>query len=180
VYIHCRGGHGRSCLVITCLLYLLHDEFITRDAIEHTIRIHNTRSDLSARWKTIKSPFSKTQYIFLYKFLNPICILKSYNTGYQAGFSGSSSFTIENKYGSFSNIDSAFQIIKSSEEVISNEELMLSLTQDKFSQHPELQENLIATGIKKIYDLSRYAFGGNLIGRCLVTVRNKYLYDKLF
>lgn len=174
VFIHCKGGHGRSCLVVTCIMYLLFENVNARDAIEQTISIHNQRQDLSTRWKNIRSPFSKTQYLFLYKFLNPVCILKSYNIGYQAGFSGSSSFQLKTEYGNFSNIDAAFQALKAQ---LDWEEytIMLYLTRIKFQQYPELVPNLLITGIRKIYDFSRYAFGNNMVGRCLVQIRSEIL-----
>jgi len=191
IYIHCKGGHGRSCLIVTCVLYHLNDNINAREAIERTVLLHNQRSDLSTRWKTIKSPFSKSQYIFLYKFLNPICILKAYNTGYQAGFSASSLFQIENELGTFSNIDAAFQAFRASETEVPDRAapngvqsaldpfvFMLRLTQLKFTKYPELQGNLVLTGIRKIYDFSRYAFGENMVGRCLMQVRNQYLIEK--
>jgi hypothetical protein len=176
MFIHCKGGHGRSCLLITCIIYYLSERMNAREAIEHTVYIHNQRSDMSIRWKGIKSPFSKSQYIFLYKFLNPICILKSYNNGYQAGFSGSSLFEIEYDSVSYSNLDAAFQALRSNGE--QNEyDLMFKLTRSKFETHAELQYNLLITGIRKIYDYSRYAFKDNLVGRCLMGVREMYLLD---
>lgn len=176
-YIHCKGGHGRSCLLVACLLYHLNDNLNARDIIEETISIHNQRINLSSRWKTIKTPFSKTQYIFLYKFLNPVCILKSYNTGYQAGFSASSQFQLEFDNQEFTNIDAAFQSYKLSPEYKKENEYayMLKITRLKFQKYPELCQNLLVTGIKKIYDFSRYAFRCNYVGKCLMEIRNEYL-----
>jgi hypothetical protein len=179
LFIHCKGGHGRSCLVVACILYYTQTVLNSRDAIEETIRIHNQRTNMSVRWKGIKSPFSKTQYIFLYKFLNPICILKSYNTGYQAGFSGSSLFQIEHELGSFSNVDAAYQAARSQPCFTNPFDEMLKLIWIKFRTYPELQENLLHTGIRRIYDHSRYAFGDNLIGRCLMEIRHVLMLEQL-
>jgi protein-tyrosine phosphatase len=178
IFIHCKGGHGRSCLVVTCILYLIDENANARDSIEKTIAIHNQRQDLSSRWKNIRSPFSKTQYLFLYKFLNPVCILKSYNIGYQAGFSGSSSFQLKTEYGNFSNVDAAFQSLKTTQIDWDDYTIMLYLTRIKFQQYPELIPNLLITGIRKIYDFSRYSFGNNLIGRCLIQIRSEILIAK--
>lgn len=178
VFIHCKGGHGRSCIVITCVLYYIYTFMNARDAIEHTIQIHNQRTNMSLRWKAIKSPFSKSQYIFLYKFLNPICILKSYNTGYQAGFSGSSLFEIDTEIGVFSNLDAAYQAVRTQHHPQTPYETMLALSRLKFTRYEELQCNLLNTGIRKIYDLSRYAFGDNLIGQCLMELRDEYLRER--
>ena len=191
IFVHCKGGHGRSCIIVACVIYTLNENMNAREAIEYTVKIHNQRTNLSIRWKDIKSPLSKNQYIFLYKFLNPICILKSYNIGYQAGFSGSSLFEIKTELGSFSNIDAAFQskIRNEDNDNYDEYEFMLDLTRIKYKTHKELIPILLTTGIRKIYDFSRYAFGKNLIGRCLCKVReeyllgnfyNLYLNDKLF
>lgn len=177
VYVHCKGGHGRSCLVVACVLYYVFDHMNARDAIEESIRIHNQRTNMSIRWKGIKSPFSKSQYIFLYKFLNPICILKSYNTGYQAGFSGSSLFQIENELGAFSNVDAAFQAVRVHASFTNTHDEMLKLVWLKFRAYPELQANLIHTGVRRIHDHSRYAFGGNLIGKCLMHIRHALILE---
>ena len=179
MFIHCKGGHGRSCLVVACILHYVTESMNARDAIEETIRIHNQRTNMSIRWKGIKSPFSKSQYIFLYKFLNPICILKSYNTGYQAGFSGSSLFQLEHPLGTFSNLDAAYQAIRAQPTFTDAYTEMLGLVWMKFRTYPELQENLIRTGIRRIYDHSRYAFGQNLIGRCLMDVRHTLILEYL-
>lgn len=180
IFIHCKGGHGRSCIVISCLLYCLNEYMNARESIENAVRIHNQRSNLSIRWKDIKSPLSKTQYVFLYKFLNVICLLKSYNIGYQAGFSGSSSFEIKTEHGVFSNLDAAFQ---SSTKIYEDGEydsysIMLNLTRIKYESHPELIPILLTTGIRKIYDFSRYAFGNNLVGKSLVKIREEYMIKK--
>lgn len=179
MFIHCKGGHGRSCLVVACILHYVTDTMNARDAIEETIRIHNQRTNMSIRWKGIKSPFSKSQYIFLYKFLNPICILKSYNTGYQAGFSGSSLFQLEHPLGTFSNLDAAYQTIRAQSTFTDPYTEMLALVWMKFRAYPDLQENLIRTGIRRIYDHSRYAFGQNMIGRCLMDVRHTLILEYL-
>jgi hypothetical protein len=178
IFVHCKGGHGRSCLIVACILYCVKHTFNARDAIEETIGIHNQRTNMSLRWKSIKSPFSKNQYIFLYKFLNPICILKSYNTGYQAGFSGSSLFEIDlGELGTFSNVDAAFQAIRNTPSFTDNYSELMRLTRLKFERYPELKENLLHTGIRRIYDHSRYAFGNNLIGRCLMELRSTLLLE---
>lgn len=189
IFIHCKGGHGRSCLVVACIIYHIIDNINSREAIEKTINIHNQRLDLSVRWKSIKSPFSKTQYIFLYKYLNPVCILKAYNTGYQAGFSASSLFEIETETGIYSNIDAAFQAYRNARLLLNTEtldedcgqgeyEFILSMTSIKFEKYTELQENLLLTGIRKIYDFSRYAFGNNMVGKALMAIRSQYLIRK--
>lgn len=172
IFIHCKGGHGRSCMVATCIIYYL-TKWVTRECIKYITEQHNNRMDMSDRWKTIRSPFTKTQKAFIYKFLNPICILKAYTIGYQAGFSSLSLFSIQTDLGLFPNIDSAFEAYKEKYKDFTDEQIIQYLTRLKYTQHPELRIILLSTGIKHIFDLSRYAFGGNLIGKALMNYRQE-------
>jgi hypothetical protein len=175
IFIHCKGGHGRSCLVSTCIFYYF-TKCVARKAITYITQQHNSRMDMSNRWKTIKTPFAKIQKSFLYKFLNPICILKPYTFGYQAGFSSLSNFNIETELGVFPNIDLAFESFKNKyndPETYPDERIIHHLTRIKYTQYPELRIILLSSGLKHIYDVSRYAFQDNLIGKSLMKYREE-------
>lgn len=172
IFIHCKGGHGRSCMVATCIIYYL-TKWLTRECVKYITEQHNSRMDMSDRWKTIRSPFTKIQKAFIYKFLNPICILKAYTIGYQAGFSSLSLFNIQTDLGMFPNIDSAYEVYKNTYKEYSDDQIIQYLTRLKYTQHPELRIILLSTGIKHIFDLSRYAYGGNLIGKALMNYRQE-------
>lgn len=71
VYIHCKGGHGRSGVVVSCLLcYML--KINTVEALEMTKEFHNKRNTMKEKWRILGAPNSKFQRDFVHKFFNPI------------------------------------------------------------------------------------------------------------
>ena len=77
IYIHCKGGHGRSGLVVACLLcyiYNLHP----KNALLQTKHYHNNRPVMNHKWRLIGSPQTIEQKNFVYKFFKPL-ILKEEN-----------------------------------------------------------------------------------------------------
>ena len=66
IYIHCRGGHGRSSMMCVSLLsYIFHYDL--KKSIEHVNKSHTDRVILRSRWKKLNSPFNYNQYLFLLK-----------------------------------------------------------------------------------------------------------------
>ena len=60
IYIHCRGGHGRSG-VITCLLYgLLYDKS-AEESLEAIKEAHDNRKQMSRRMRILGSPQTQEQ-----------------------------------------------------------------------------------------------------------------------
>ena len=60
IYIHCRGGHGRSG-VITCLLYgLLYDK-TAEESLEAIKEAHDNRKQMSRRMRILGSPQTQEQ-----------------------------------------------------------------------------------------------------------------------
>jgi len=67
VYIHCRGGHGRSALVAACVLIRLYG--LTSDVAGKTIfNAHQTRRNISLQMRTIGAPQTHTQFHFMHNF----------------------------------------------------------------------------------------------------------------
>lgn len=73
IYIHCRGGHGRSGLVVASLL-IYRNKCTIEEGIKLTNEYHRQRKGLSEKWHKIKIP-NNTQINYLYKIFNPIIIL---------------------------------------------------------------------------------------------------------
>ena len=68
VYIHCRGGHGRSG-VITCLLYgLLYDK-TAEESLECIKEAHDSRKQMSRRMRIIGSPQTIEQKLQVMRLL---------------------------------------------------------------------------------------------------------------
>jgi protein-tyrosine phosphatase len=67
IYIHCRGGHGRSGMVSVSILLSIFQEKNIKDTIEFVNQSHINRIILREKWKTKKTPFNYTQHLFLLK-----------------------------------------------------------------------------------------------------------------
>ena len=82
MYIHCRGGHGRSSMTTVSLYYVLFQTDL-KTAIEKVTSSHNSRVVLRSRWKRKKSPFNYQQFLFLSKIHKNIYInMYHYNKYY--------------------------------------------------------------------------------------------------
>jgi len=67
IYIHCRGGHGRSGMVSTSLLIVLKPEKSIKEIIEDVNNSHTSRIILRDKWKSKTTPFNYSQCSFLMK-----------------------------------------------------------------------------------------------------------------
>lgn len=70
MYIHCRGGHGRSGLVLACMICLLYKVHPT-DSIRELTRAHLERKILSPRWKKRLCPANEIQRLYLHNLFCP-------------------------------------------------------------------------------------------------------------
>lgn len=83
IYIHCRGGHGRSSMVCVSLMYILVPSYQLYETISYVNRCHLSRVNLRERWKKRKSPFNIEQYRFLSKIHKNIYINTNKNNYYR-------------------------------------------------------------------------------------------------
>ena len=67
IYIHCRGGHGRSGMTSTSLLIVLKPEKSIKEIIEDVNNSHTSRIILRDKWKEKTTPFNYHQYSFIMK-----------------------------------------------------------------------------------------------------------------
>lgn len=178
IYIHCKGGHGRSGVVVAILVCKIFN-FTPEQALEHTTKSHNNREIMRDKWRKIGSPQTYQQKNFVYTFCKPLYFYKATKAGQTAGFSNFSqhSVNIPNK-GLFPTSEAAFQSFKSdnieyinkqinaispnSSRILGNKvivdkhwwdkapELLFQILKLKFDQHNELVENLLKSGISPI------------------------------
>lgn len=73
IYIHCKGGHGRSGILVACLLKILYN-ITPEEAIQKTTLIHNSRSDIKEKYKKMGSPQTQYQKSFVVNFFKPYII----------------------------------------------------------------------------------------------------------
>ena len=74
IYIHCRGGHGRSGMVSVSLLLSIFLDKNIKEIIEIVNQSHIDRIILRKKWKNKKTPFNYNQYMFLLKIHKNIYI----------------------------------------------------------------------------------------------------------
>jgi hypothetical protein len=76
VYIHCKGGHGRSGMVVACVLcYLLN--IYPEKALHLTTVAHSERENLRPKWKNVRCPQTFRQRKFVIDVFRPIVITPS-------------------------------------------------------------------------------------------------------
>jgi len=68
-YIHCKGGHGRSGILVACLLFML-TICPLHEVIEMTTRFHDSRPNLKKKWKGRMCPQTIHQRRFVLHILN--------------------------------------------------------------------------------------------------------------
>ena len=71
IYIHCKGGHGRSGIVVAMLLALYHN-ISAEEALEMTRRCHQERLVMRDKWRRIGAPQTAQQRDFVCKMFEPI------------------------------------------------------------------------------------------------------------
>ncbi len=190
VYIHCKGGHGRSGVVVSSLLCYIF-KMSTNDALEHTTMYHSNRKTMREKWRQIGSPQTYQQKNFVHQLYKPVYFYRAYKVGRTAGFSNFTAFpvTIENM-GTFPTAEAALQAYKdpNNKEYVKKqiesrsplssknmgmkaklrddwkdirETIMYNILVCKFLQHPRLQDVLLATGLSPIVHRTR---GDNVWG----------------
>jgi ribA/ribD-fused uncharacterized protein len=206
VYVHCRGGHGRSGIVVACLLCLYH-KIPPEDALHMTQFYHQQRKEMRDKWRRIGSPQTQLQKAFVIKMFTPIYFNSRMNTFLSSSFVAE--IEIKN-LGVFKTVESAYQAMKNpsnaeyvkkiqlceSPKELKNigkttqlrndwlekrEEIMYSIVKAKFEQHPELLQRLLDTCLGPIVAYSTLTTfwkdrQRNRLGKLLQKVRNEFLY----
>lgn len=126
IYIHCKGGHGRSGIVVACILCHLYS-ICPLKSIELTNMYHNKRKTMKDKWRLIGSPQTFQQKKFIYKLFKP---LKIYNVNYNQIFGFS--------------INSIIHLIDTDETAI------FDIIKNKLIQNPIKLKNFIKTGLRPI------------------------------
>lgn len=206
IYIHCRGGHGRSGMVVASLLcYRLH--ITPEEALELTNLYHSRRQVMKEKWRILGSPQGKKQKEFVKRFFAPLKFFKPETIGYTAGFHLMSEHPVYIPgIGKFKNSYKAVQYYKDSSllesgdfipdtkkpdiiEIINweenKEEYVEKIIYLKFTQNKDISENLMNTGLRDIIKYSHDHFWGNGIlgygkniqGVILCKIRKKILLE---
>lgn len=184
VYVHCKGGHGRSGIVVACTLCSLLN-ISPQDALDLTAKYHNNRKNMRDKWRTLGSPQSFHQKNFVVKFFKPVYFYKAYKTGISVGLSNFSLHPIETELGKFPTAEAAFQAYKdpNNTEYIQKQinsktpamskyygrhcnirkdwneqacKLLYNVLECKFQQNSDIKENLLNTGLRILIMHTKY------------------------
>ena len=71
MYVHCKGGHGRSGVVVAGVLGVYHNVG-SEEALEMTYTFHQNRKVMRDRWRIIGSPQTYAQKEFIRQLFYPI------------------------------------------------------------------------------------------------------------
>jgi len=186
IYIHCKGGHGRSGLVVACLLCYMYN-ITSEEALKLTNIYHNKRVIMKDKWRKIGSPQTKQQKVFVHKFFAPLIFNKISNTNFSLGLSFFSQHSILFNEKDYSNIYKAYEdIINHNNYVLHNNyklDIMFELLKIKFNQYKYIKNNLLNTGLRPIIYQNKYDYfwgvnynnhGQNNLGRLLYYLREQY------
>jgi hypothetical protein len=82
IYVHCRGGHGRSGVVVSCIL-AEYFNISSEEAMSQCNKFHSNRKTMREKWRTIGSPQTGKQKNFVEKCFSLInveeCNIIDYN-----------------------------------------------------------------------------------------------------
>jgi predicted NAD-dependent protein-ADP-ribosyltransferase YbiA (DUF1768 family) len=173
MYIHCKGGHGRSGILVAAILTYYHKISPTESLIL-TNEYHSQRVEMKERWRKIGSPQTNGQKKFIHKLFNPLYFTRVSN-GFKSGLSNLSNNKIIIENQEYENAELAYQSMKltklniitelqpkniyyfreyaekkykiSEEEKI---EIMTTIINLKYAQNDNIKNNLLNIGIRPI------------------------------
>ena len=193
IYIHCKGGHGRSGLVVACILCHLTKK-TPNEALFLTNYYHSMRKNMKEKRRRQGSPPGEYQKNFVRRFFQPLYIHDVNCTYSTIGFSNYSLHSIDIPgLGSFHSSEAAYQAHKDPNNIAYIK--MLEKTLDpkhahdlgqkcnlpadwnknksmimyrvlcyKFNQNRNIRKNLLNTGLRPIIYHSPDKFWGNGYG----------------
>ena len=112
MYIHCKGGHGRSGLVAACLLSYM-NKIPPYKALELTRESHDKRKIMRECWRNIGAPQTRDQHNFVKKVCGFFYFSKAYPYGRTAGLSIFSDHPVDiENLGRFPTTEAAYQAFR--------------------------------------------------------------------
>jgi hypothetical protein len=182
IFIHCKGGHGRSGVVISCLLCNIFN-LTPKESLEYTNKCHSKRLVMKDKWRKIGSPQTFLQKRFVYKFFENL-LFNKYN---MYGLSIYSKHPVDvPNLGIFQTADEAFVEYNKtfSKDELDEYKNMLYITTLKFDQNDDIKKNLVNTGLRPFIYCTKNddywgvvnldVLGRNMLGKILVEIRNSY------
>lgn len=187
IYLHCRGGHGRSGVVVASVfcygLTLLNIgstagevggvhtlKLSPAESLELTNRCHNNRLEMRLKWREIGSPQTKRQKSFIHHFFKPLRFGPHHNPElFHTVLSTRTKHEIALDYGTFATCFDAYRfhrgILSDFDRVTEVEKVSIlkTIVKSKFEQHPAVTEVFLDTGLRPLVKSSNSRFWGREI-----------------
>lgn len=203
IYIHCKGGHGRSGIVVACIL-CYYNNISVEESLRKTNKYHSERIFMKEKWRKIGSPQGKKQKDFVYKYFKHLKYTdNNFNDNINC-FSNNSKHSVKTELGTFPTAYFAYQAYKRANDIEYLKKLqkgiycdvdrekdwernrtkfMYNVLKNKFTQHPEIKEMLLITGLRPLIKISQdnfwgnglYGHGKNIHGKLLEKIRLEFL-----
>ena len=181
VYVHCKGGHGRSGIVVSSVLCYLY-KIMPTEALRLTGEYHAQRREMREKRRRLGAPPGVYQKDFVCQFFRALYFYKAYNRGITAGMSNFSIHSVEvPDLGTFPTSEAAFHAFKNPEnkEYVRKQEMaftphiskrlgkschvrddweekkdhaMYKVLTLKFKQHEDIRQNLMNTGLRPLIE----------------------------
>ena len=195
IYINCRGGHGRSGLLVASILCYIFN-LTPYDALIYTSKCHSNRSVMREKWRKIGAPQTYQQKKFIYKLFQPINMNKIYKYSiynYKLYIKDNTFLDVFHAYNYFKEMhqnnpkniifnELDFVISKSWDCI--KEQIMKYIVLKSFDTNPELKENLINSYLRPIiahldgdsyWGIGKDNTGQNRLGHILDEIRLSFI-----
>lgn len=202
IYVHCRGGNGRSGVVVACLLMRHHPRLTALDALQLTSKYHSERVNLKLKWKIVGAPQTITQKNYVLKLFTPFCFSRETFYGNKYGFVPYTKIPIYYQVTSgdvdgckremdytFDDSQSLFKYIVAKKLYLSEQEIykcMKHVQSLKIAQSSIFMNNLLNTTLRpiiycnnhdKYWGVDKLGEGKNLLGQILMELRDELLLN---
>lgn len=177
MYVHCRGGNGRSGIVVAALLALRLNVGATI-ALAMTKKYHSLRPSLKPKYLQAGSPQTPRQRNFILKLFSSYAINAYTTHPHKSLLLPSAAVSVTYKGSTYDTFNGALK---------QHPDEVLDITRCKIRQHPQLSTLLLSTGLKPIVYYSVNTMlgvsalthvGMNLYGKALMDVRRELLLEK--
>ena len=184
IYIHCKGGHGRAGIVVSCLLCFIKCLITSYEALNQTNIFHSKRPVMKDKWRSIGSPQTDKQKEFVIRLFKPIYLNNVCNKNTYFPLNNNSKHTIIYKGTTYKNLNECLysilypdlqeniikcknfhelrKIIQEAESVLLDDDIMNDLYTFKLTHYDDVRNILKKTLIRPIlykennYDLGYY------------------------
>lgn len=197
MYIHCKGGHYRSGIVIACLISKMYD-IDAKCSITLTNLYHDNRPVMKPKWRKLSAIRTYQQKQFIFAFLKPYILYNNFYKACASPLHMNHNCNIVLKDGrEFLSIKDAFDTLSKEfytfdepcEEFSKySENLMYNIVNLKLEQHADIKKYLIETHSKPIvfknfidnyWGIDKDYVGENKFGKILTYLRSQYVNKSL-